>query len=261
MSGTCGVTLDWDAATPLCSTGVSYNIYRSTSSGFTPGAANRIDSCVTGTTYDDTTGGLSAGNTYYYVVRAEDGANNGGGPCNGGNEDSNTVQVSATLTGAQQTLLDDNFDTGSNWTVSTGPGPHTCGEWALSTSSTQRPPNSVGNYALTDSDACGSSSTTSTDLTSVVMNAAGMTNLTLDFDMYYRYYNGDDTSVQVFNGSSWVTVWSDSNQTDQSHKSIDVSAYANANFQVRFRFQNAAWDWWFAIDNVVVQGEGTASCP
>ena len=260
MSGTCGVTLDWDAATPLCSTNVSYNIYRSTSSGFTPGSTNRIDSCITGLSYDDTSG-LSTGNTYYYVVRAEDATSGGGGPCNGGNEDNNTVRVSATITGGQQTLLDDNLDSGDNWLVSTGPGAHTCGDWALSTSSTQRPPSSVGNYALTDSDACGSGSQTSTDLTSVAFNAAGMTNLTLEFDMYFRHYNGDNTTVQVYNGSSWVTVWSDSNTNDESHKTIDVSAYANNNFQIRFSYQNAAWDWWFAVDNVKLYGEGTASCP
>lgn len=260
MAGTCGIRLDWDPATPLCSTGVSYNVYRSTSSGFSPGAGTMIASCVGDEFYEDTSG-LSSGVTYHYIVRAEDGASGAGGPCNGGNEDGNFVEVSTSVSGGSQTLMDDDFSSGAAWSVSTGPGPHTCGEWALSTSSNQRPPNSVGNYALTDSDACGSGSQTSTILTSDVMNAAGFTSLTLEFDMYYRYYNGDDTTVQVFDGSSWVTVWADSNANDSSHKTIDVSAYANADFQVRFSYQNAAWDWWFAVDNVQVYGEGGAVCP
>ena len=138
------------------------------------------------------------------------------------------------------------------WDVTTGPGPHSCGEWALSTSSTQQPPNSTGSYALTDSDACGSGSTTSTALMSPEMNAAGATELILEFDLFYRYYNGDDASVEVWDGFQWVAVWTDSNQTVEGHQTIDVTAWANEFFTVRFNYQNAAWDWWFAVDNVKV---------
>jgi len=264
MAGTCGITLAWDAATPICSTGVSYHVYRSTSSGFTPGSTNRIANCVSGSSYDDTTG-LTSGTTYYYVVRSEDGASGSTGPCNGGNIDTNTTRVSASVTGGTQVLLDDAFESSTdwtaNWTVTTGPGPHTCGAWARSSSSTQRPPNSTGYYALSDSDACGSSSTTSTDLTSKALNAAGATSLTLEYDVYYRHYNGDDAKVQVWNGSSWVTVWSDTNATLQSHQTINVTSYANANFKVRFSYQNAAYDWWFAVDNVKVTAVMPANCP
>ena len=264
MTGTCGITLAWDAATPICSTGVSYHVYRSTSSGFTPGSTNRIASCVSGLSYNDTTG-LTSGTTYYYVVRSEDGANGSTGPCNGGNVDANTAQVSASVTGGTQVLLNDAFESATdwtaNWTVTTGPGPHTCGPWARSSSTTQRPPNSTGYYALSDSDACGSSSTTSTDLTSKALNAAGATSLTLEYDVYYRHYNGDDAKVQVWNGSSWVTVWSDTNATLQAHQTINVTSYANANFKVRFSYQNAAYDWWFAVDNVKVTAVMPASCP
>ena len=58
-----------------------------------------------------------------------------------------------------------------------------------------------------------------------------------------------------------MTVWSDSNATVQSHHSINVSAYANANFKVRFSYQNAAWDWWMAVDNVKVTAQMPVSCP
>ena len=55
---------------------------------------------MSGLSYDDTAG-LSSGTTYYYVVRSEDGASGGGGPCNGGNIDTNTSRVSATITGCR----------------------------------------------------------------------------------------------------------------------------------------------------------------
>src|SRR5262249_7151607 len=51
---------------------VLYNVYRSTTSGFTPSAANRIAQ-PTGTGYTDS--GLAPG-TYFYLVTAQDAAGN-----------------------------------------------------------------------------------------------------------------------------------------------------------------------------------------
>ncbi len=79
-TGTTGqVALHWTAATD--NVGVTkYDIYRSTTSGFTPATANRVAQIAgTATTYTDT--GLAAG-TYYYVVKAEDAAGNLGPPSN-----------------------------------------------------------------------------------------------------------------------------------------------------------------------------------
>lgn len=47
-------------------TGVTFNLYRSTSSSFTPGVDNVIAAGISGNTYQDT--GLSSGVTYYYYV-------------------------------------------------------------------------------------------------------------------------------------------------------------------------------------------------
>jgi hypothetical protein len=67
------VALTWGAATDNVAV-LRYNVHRSTTSGFTPSAANRIAQ-PTGTTYDDTP--LNAG-TYYYRVTAEDTSGNVG---------------------------------------------------------------------------------------------------------------------------------------------------------------------------------------
>jgi hypothetical protein len=78
-------TLSWTAATD--NVGVTgYDVYRSTTSGFTPSPANRVGGTA-GTTFTDS--GLAAG-TYYYVVRAEDSAANLGPGSN---------QAAATVTG------------------------------------------------------------------------------------------------------------------------------------------------------------------
>jgi len=65
------IGLTWTAVTPPANCSISsYNIYRSTTSGFTPSSSNLIASGVSGTTYSNT--GLAASTTYYYIVAAVD---------------------------------------------------------------------------------------------------------------------------------------------------------------------------------------------
>ena len=71
------VTLTWSASTD--NVGVTaYDVYRSTTSGFTPSLANRIGQ-TSALTYQDT--GVSSG-TYYYVLKAEDAGGNLSPPSN-----------------------------------------------------------------------------------------------------------------------------------------------------------------------------------
>ena len=101
-TSSCGITLAWTAATPNCGGPVTYNVYRSTTSGFTPGPANLIAGGVTGTGYTDISLGLVSGTTYYYVVRAVDSSN--------GVSETNTVERSATVTGPISTHLTETFE-------------------------------------------------------------------------------------------------------------------------------------------------------
>ncbi len=74
------IGLNWNAVTPPANCTISsYNVYRSTTSGFTPGSGNLVASGVTGTTYSNT--GLAASTTYYYLVEAVD-ADGSSGPSN-----------------------------------------------------------------------------------------------------------------------------------------------------------------------------------
>jgi beta-galactosidase len=66
------ITLTWSAVTPPANCTISfYNVYRSTTSGFTPSSSNEIASGITSASYSDT--GLPDLTTYYYVVEAVDG--------------------------------------------------------------------------------------------------------------------------------------------------------------------------------------------
>jgi hypothetical protein len=67
------INLSWtaDTAPANCTIG-SYNVFRSTTSGFTPSSSNQIASGITATSYSST--GLAASTAYYYEIEAVDAA-------------------------------------------------------------------------------------------------------------------------------------------------------------------------------------------
>ncbi len=65
------INLNWQAVTPPPNCPITYNIYGSTTSGFTPSASNLTASGLTDLAYANT--GLTPATTYYYVVEAVDG--------------------------------------------------------------------------------------------------------------------------------------------------------------------------------------------
>ena len=66
------ISVNWSAVTPFSGCNVSYNVYRSTTSGFTPSASNQVATDLTSASFADS--GLSASTTYFYKVEAVDGA-------------------------------------------------------------------------------------------------------------------------------------------------------------------------------------------
>jgi hypothetical protein len=63
--------LAWAAASTNCQNAqITYDVYRSTTAGFTPGPATVVTTKVTGLAWHDTL--LQPGTTYHYIVRADD---------------------------------------------------------------------------------------------------------------------------------------------------------------------------------------------
>jgi hypothetical protein len=124
VNATCTLNLAWSAATSPCPGGVTYSIYRSTTSPVPTIPANRIASGISATTYVDSAG-LMSGTTYYYVVHAV--------AVSTGGEDANTVERSGAPTGPPTigTWTDDAGDSGTAKMVPTS----NCGgpiSWAIS---------------------------------------------------------------------------------------------------------------------------------
>ena len=67
---TTAITLGWSAVSAPANCSVTYSVFRSTVSGFTPAAANQVSSGLTATSFAD--GGLANATAYYYRVEAVD---------------------------------------------------------------------------------------------------------------------------------------------------------------------------------------------
>ena len=65
------INLNWTASTASGCT-ISYKVFRSTTSGFTPSSSNQIASGVSGTTFSDS--GLTCNTTYFYLAEGSDSA-------------------------------------------------------------------------------------------------------------------------------------------------------------------------------------------
>jgi len=104
-----------------------------------------------------------------------------------------------------------------------------------------------------DSDGAGSGNYVHGLLYSPVMDASDAGALFLEFDQYYQHLGANCfSSVQVFDGADWVEVLFQ-NTTTPNHQVIDVTAYANSDFQVRFEFDDGNhYAWYWAIDNVTI---------
>jgi|GEM_PF-2617268 len=114
-------------------------------------------------------------------------------------------------------------------------------------------------FVVVDSDKPNIFCTCNEYLTTPVFDATGTPSLTLEFDHYFRHYNGDFGYVEVFNGSTWVTCATFSTNIGYwmapNHQTVSLTPYINANMQVRFHYQ-ANWDYYWSLDNVLIYGGG-----
>ena len=103
---TCVLTVSWITATPYCGGPLTYRVYRSTSSSFTPSSSTLIASGLNGTSFTDHAA-LASGTNYYYIVRSVDASS--------GAEDGNTAILSGAPSGPYSpgTWSDDAGDTGT----------------------------------------------------------------------------------------------------------------------------------------------------
>ena len=95
----------------------------------------------------------------------------------------------------------------------------------------------------------------------------GYSTVLLEFDQYFASWTTEIAEVDVWDGTTWQTVLSQSGTTvggwdpNTDHQIINITAHQNPNMQVRFHYYNANDDWLWAIDNFEIIVTGTPPCP
>jgi hypothetical protein len=124
-------------------------------------------------------------------------------------------------------------------------------------------------FGFVDSDGAGfAAGLLQEELITPPIDASGTLNLplTLDFDQYFFSIGSDSAMVDVWDGTQWVNVLKQTTSAGSwatpDHQTINISAYANANLKVRFRYNDGnVWAWYWAVDNVVITDAPTCPAP
>ncbi len=112
-------------------------------------------------------------------------------------------------------------------------------------------------FAGVDSDEYGNGAYMREMLVSPPIDAGSLPStsaLIVEWDQFYNWIGSDSAAVQVYDGSQWhniLTMHADYGSfNNPDHRSIDVTAYANANFKVRFLYDDGnVWAWYWLVDN------------
>lgn len=155
-----------------------------------------------------------------------------------------------------QVYLSEDFNAGTLPTGWTSDG------WEISNSPGNWPIEGDGYFALFDDDANGSGSVDTGTITSSTVDLSGVTEVVLSFDyLNVQYTTASSLKAEVFDGTEWQEVfytnedeYSGTNPGFLSAGPFDVSSYANADFQVRFTYDDAGdWSYGAAVDNIRVE--------
>jgi hypothetical protein len=178
-------------------------------------------------------------------------------------------------------LLSENFNSGApGWTTvnsSTG-GAAAAAAWTIRPSG-YNPGGSSGissvvsndssQFYISNSDAQGSGSNTLVTLESPTFSIASTyTNVSLSFFHYYKPWINGSATVEIYNGSSWVTLqsWGTSATTTAqgtatgfANPIYNLNSYIGlSGLKVRFTYQ-ASWGFVWAIDNFLVSGSASSA--
>ena len=113
----------------------------------------------------------------------------------------------------------------------------------------------ASNAAIFDDDAAGIGEVNNASLNSPVWNTVGAEGITMSYDYSLDELGAGETlAVDVYDGTDWVNVVTYEDEiTPTNSGDIDGSAFANADFQVRFTYDDAgSWGWAAGVDNFMI---------
>ena len=112
-----------------------------------------------------------------------------------------------------------------------------------------------------DDDLCGNGADASNvTLMSDVYDANGATSVMLGYDVAFQESGIQTFAVEVYDGAAWqqVALYEDDLVPNIQTEAIDVTAHANADFQVRWTYDDngGEWGWHAGVDNFCLTHDG-----
>jgi len=165
------------------------------------------------------------------------------------------------------TLLFQGFDNPVGWTVVDGGA----GTGPAETWTNENPGNRelglTAPFTISDSDQLGLGGEMDEELISPPIDTTGFAEVTLQFSHNFTWYSGGqdeqaDVDIRTASDQPWINVANFSGATSIGTVQLDISdvAAGATELQVRFHYYNAAYEWWWAVDDVFVLGSNGFIC-
>ena len=139
------------------------------------------------------------------------------------------------------------------WSVSNTAGDY---DWTFGASGAINAGGTIpfaSNAAIFDDDAAGNGNVNNASLLTPVWDMSGTSSVTMSYDYSFNELGAGETlAVDVYDGAAWqnVVLYDVSVLTPENSGVIDGSTLANADFQVRFTYDDAgSWGWNAGVDN------------
>ncbi|MEM9558641.1 MAG: serine protease, partial [Acidobacteriota bacterium] len=171
----------------------------------------------------------------------------------------------------QTTLLAEDFVGGipPSWTVvdgGTGSGP--AATWTTDNPADRDTRLSTPPFAMVDSDELGQDQLMDEELITPAIDFSAFTGATLEMTHDFNWYElgfdekGDVEARSSATGGAWVLVARYEDEDHAGFQRFDLSALAAGadDLQVRFRYHEARFEWWWAVDTVFLLGDNGFVC-
>ncbi len=115
-------------------------------------------------------------------------------------------------------------------------------------------------FLFIDSDAAGSGNAIDDTIESPLFNVSNYETITIEFDHYFNEIS-DVADVDFWTGSEWINIASwetdQGSWTSPSHFTYNLTNEGYSEVKLRFHYYEATYAWYWAIDNLVISGEGS----
>ncbi len=117
-------------------------------------------------------------------------------------------------------------------------------------------------FLFIDSDTAGSNVEFDDTIESPLFNISNYEEITIEFDHYFNSWSDEIADVDLWTGSEWINIasWQGDDigsWSSPSHFSHTLANEGYGDVKLRFHYYNAIYEYYWAIDNLLVTGQGS----